>query len=296
MLIPIPQGSRVGIISPSSGISSPEEIHSGLKYIQQSLGYNVVLGKYVFDNYYTLGGTPQQRAEDLMDFFKDQSIKAIFCTRGGYGSQAILPLLDYEIIKHNPKPIIGFSDITALQMGIYSQSGNISYAGPLLKFDYENGKPNPILEASLKKILSGKAEDIRGGLTVIPGQTQGIILGTNLAVLQHLAGTTYYPDFTDAILLLEDVDAATYIYESLLIQLKQQKGFSKIKGIIFGQFTDSFIRRSGQKDLNQIIEDFCQDLEIPVIKNFPFGHIAARSVIPLGVKVSLDAAECKLKF
>ena len=296
MIKAIPQGSKVGIISPSSSISSPQEIQNGLKYLQQTLGYNVVLGKYVYDDYYTMGGTPEQRAEDIMNFFKDESIKAIFCTRGGYSGQYILPLLDYNIIKNNPKPIIGFSDITALHMGIYAKTGNIGYAGPLLKYDFENSPPNNILERSLKNILSGQTEEIRGGFTANSGKTSGILLGTNLTVIQLLSGTEYYPSLDNAILLLEDVDAATYVYEQYLLQLKQQKEFHKVKGIIFGQFTDSFIKREGQKDINEIIEQFAKDIKIPIIKNFPFGHIKARNVIPLGIKAEMDADNCILRI
>jgi len=291
----IEPGSKVGVITPSCNLNSPEEIRTGLRYLQE-LGYQVVLGKYVFDKHNNMGGTPEQRAEDIMTFFKDPDIKAIFCTRGGYGAQYILPELDYDIIKKNPKPIIGFSDITALHMGIYAETGTSGYAGILLKYDFEKGDLNPRTARSLKNVLAGEKEAFNTGNTVNPGKASGILLGTNLCVLMLLAGTPYFPPLDNAILLLEDVDDASFRFERMLLQLRQQKDFHKVKGIIFGAFTDCTIKHPDDKDMNEIIDEFATGTSIPIIKNFPFGHITARPVLPLGAKVELDADNCVLKF
>jgi len=296
MLTPIPQGSKIGVISPSCSLSGPEEIRNGLRYLQQELGYRVVLGNYVYENYHHMGGTPGQRAEDIMRFFADPEIKAIFASRGGYGSQYVLPELDYDIIRKNPKPIIGFSDTTALQTGIFAQTGNISYAGILLGFDFTSRPIHPQTADSLRRLLNGEGSEIRSGVTVNPGAATGTLLGTNLCVLQLLAGTPYYPNLQNSILLLEDVDDKSYRFERMLLQLKQMPGFSGVRGIIFGQFTNCPVSHSEDKDMQEIIAEFSNNLNIPVIKNFEFGHVPARYILPVGEKVFMDAGNCVLRF
>ena len=119
------KGDKVGIISPSSCLEN-NDITPAIEYLR-TLGFKPVLGKYVHDQYRYMGGTDKQRAEDIMRFFIDKSIKALFCTRGGAGSLKLLPFLDYEKIKKNPKPIFGLSDSTALQNAIYAKTKNIRH-------------------------------------------------------------------------------------------------------------------------------------------------------------------------
>lgn len=296
MITPIPRGSKVGIISPSCSLQSPEDIRAGLHWLE-SCGYHIVLGHYVFDRKDHLAGSAEQRAEDIMRFFADSEIKAIFATAGGYGAQAVLPLLNYDIIKKNPKPIIGFSDITALQTGIYSQTNNISYTGILLKYDFQNNTSiHPYTAESFLQIMDGDYSEIMGGVTVNSGIAEGHLIGTNLCVLQLLAGTKYYPKLKDAILLLEDVDEKSYRIERLLLQLQQQPDFKDVRGIIFGQFTDIILNHPEDKDINQIIDDFANKVKIPIIKNFPFGHVRARKSLPIGAKIILDSNKCCLKI
>ena len=296
MLTPVTQGSKVGIITPSAALNGPEDIRNGLRYLQQTLGFEVVLGNYVYENFHNMGGTPRQRAEDVMRFFADPEIKAVFATRGGFGAQYILPELDYDIIGRNPKPIIGFSDITALQTGIFAKTGNISYAGPLLGFDFATHTIHPQTAASLQQILQGNAADICSGQRLRSGRATGTLLGTNLCVLMHLCGTPYFPDLRNSILLLEDVDEKSYRIERMLLWLQQQQGFSGVRGIIFGQFTNCGQNSPHDRDVNTLLTDFAADFNIPMIKNFAFGHVAARYVLPLGAKVQMDADACRLQF
>ena len=138
MINPVPRGSKVGIVSPSSALDSPEDIRDGLRWLE-SCGYRVVLGTHVYDRLNHMAGTPEQQAEDLMRFFADPEIRAVFAAAGGFGAQYLLPLLDYDLIRKNPKPLIGFSDTTALQAGIFARTGNVCYAGILLKYDFGRG-------------------------------------------------------------------------------------------------------------------------------------------------------------
>ena len=296
MLKPICRGAKVGIVSPSCALDSPEDIRNGLSWLE-SCGYRVVLGKYVFEKQNHLAGTPEQRAEDIMRFFADKEIEAVFATCGGFGAQEILPFLDYKVIAENPKPIIGFSDTTALQTAIFAKTGNINYAGILLKYDFGRGFDiHPYTAESLLNLLEGKTPEISGGICLNKGTAEGKLIGTNLCVLELLAGTPYFPDLSNSILLLEDVDEKSYRIERMLTQLSQHPSFSKVRGIIFGQFNDIYLNHPDDKDVNQIIDDFAQKHRIPMIKNFPFGHVRARKSLPLGAKVSVDCERCLIKL
>lgn len=168
MINPVPRGSKVGIVSPSSALDSPEDIRDGLRWLE-SCGYRVVLGTHVYDRLNHMAGTPEQQAEDLMRFFADPEIKAVFAAAGGFGAQYLLPLLDYDLIRKNPKPLIGFSDTTALQAGIFARTGNVCYAGILLKYDFGRGASvHPYTAESFLRAMDGRFEDIRGGTVVNP--------------------------------------------------------------------------------------------------------------------------------
>ncbi len=296
MINPIPRGSKVGIVSPSSALDSPTDIRDGLHWLE-SCGYRVVLGSHVYDKHNHMAGTPEQQAKDLMRFYTDPEIKAIFAATGGFGAQYLLPLLNYELIGKNPKPLIGFSDTTALQAGICNLTNNICYAGILLKYDFGRGASiHPYTAESFLRAMEGRFEDIHGGATVNTGQAEGRLIGTNLCVLQSLAGTPYYPNLADKILLLEDVDEKSYRIERMLLQLRQQPSFEQVRGIVFGQFTDIRLNHPDDKDINQVIDEFASVLKVPVIRNFPFGHVRARKTVPLGAFVELNADRCLLKI
>ena len=288
-------GDKVGLITPSSFLPNPECIEKGIDYLR-SLGFEVVRGRHLYDSFRYMGGTPEQRAEDIMAFFKDAEIKAIFSTAGGSGSQKILPLLDYDIIKANPKPVLGFSDVTALQLGIYAKTKNPSYTGFTLKYDFKTGSIDPLVKTSLETLLRDEKLTAQGGKTVRGGSAEGILVGGCLSMFRNLCGTAFYPDISNAVLLIEDVSEKTYKVDLMLQQLQQCPNFDKIKGIVFGQFADNIIAAPEDGTVDDTIFDFCKNLNIPVIKDFPYGHVPSRYVLPIGRKCRLDADNCRLEF
>lgn len=288
------QGDKVGIISPSSCLED-NNIDAGLDYLRQC-GLQPVLGRHVYDAYRYMGGTDEQRAADIMNFFADTQIKALFCTRGGAGSLRILPHLNYDIIKNNPKPIFGLSDSTALQNGIYAQTQNISYSGFLLLYDFRNGNINPMQHNDLQQIFAGKNLTLSSGETVTDGESEGILIGGNLYALNTLCGTPYFPDLSGKILLLEDIGIKSYQLDIMLRQLKMQKGFSKLKGLIFGQYENIRIADECDGTIDDNIHFFCEELSIPAIKNFAYGHIPARHILPIGLPVKMNARKCTVSY
>lgn len=289
------QGAKVGIASPAGFINGEEDIRLPLDYLE-SLGLVCVLGKSVYKNYRYMAGTDAERAADLMNFYQDPEIKAIFTTAGGCGSQRLLNLLDYEIIKQNPKPIFGLSDNTALQMGIYTKAQIPSVTGFSLKYDFKLGHIDGLIDASLKAVINGEKQHIKSGETLIPGQAQGVLIGGCLSLIRSLSGTTYFPDLTDKILLIEDVGEKTYKLELMLTQLRQQPNFDKIKGIVFGIFRNCEEADDGDGSVEDILKDFAQFTQVPIIKNFAYGHIPSRYVLPTGVEVKIDAGQASLEY
>lgn len=290
-------GNKVGIVSPAGHLKSPEDIKLPLDYLA-SLGLECVLGDHVFDQNFYMAGTDADRAADLHRFFTDNEIKAIFTTAGGCGSQRLLSLLDYKQIKNNPKPIFGLSDNTALQMGIFAQTGIPSVTGFSLKYDFKKGHIDGIVDASLKAVISGEKQTIISGEIMQKGQEEGILIGGCLSMIRSLCGTPYFPDITDKILLIEDVGEKTYKLDLMLTQLRQQPNFAKIKGIIFGTFADCETADEGDGTVDDVLADFITYLpsSIPVIKNFAYGHISSRYVLPVGTPIRLDAEKCLLEY
>ena len=286
-------GDKVGIISPASALEECD-ISAGLAYLKQN-GLIPVLGKHTRSQYRYMGGTDSERAQDIIDFFKNTEIKALFCTRGGAGSLRLLPYLDYDIIKNNPKPIFGLSDITALQNAVFAKTKNISYSGFLLVYDFREGQIKATQDKDLKTIFQGQPLEYHSGKTVNTGATEGTLLGGNITAFNMLCGTPYFPDLSNKILLLEDIGIKSYQLDMMLQQLKLQKGFSKIKGLIFGQFSSIRIIDECDGTIEDNIRYFCQDLNIPVIMDFEYGHIPARHILPIGGEIHFDAKKCLIR-
>jgi len=285
---------KVGIISPSAALENTD-INKGLDYLR-ALNFEPVLGTHVYSQYRYMAGTDHERAADIMRFFADPEIKAIFCTRGGAGSMRVLPYLDYNLIRSNPKPIFGLSDSTALQNGIYTLTTNISYTGFLLAYDFKDGQINPMQDGDLQNILAGRTNHYHSGQTVIKGQTEGILIGGNIYAFLSLCGTPYFPNLSGKILLLEDIGIKSYQLDIMLHQLKMQPSFANLNGIIFGQYTNVRIADECDGTIDDNIDFFCSELNIPVIKNFAYGHIPARHIMPIGQMIKLNADTCEIDW
>ena len=290
MIKPIPQEAYFGVITPSSSLETPEKIRNGLAYLAE-LGYHSKIGNFVYGSSNHFSGTPKERASDIMIFFKNPDIAAIIASCGGYGAQSVLPYLDFNIIRQNPKPIIGFSDITALQTAVYTLSGISSIAGIMLKFDFSDNNPAFQTKNSFEKlIIDGQFTPVPAGNILNSGYAEGVLIGTNFCTLMSLAGTTYFPRLEQKILLLEDIDEKSYRIERLLCQLEQQQGFELVSAIIFGTFSNCALNHPEEKDIESVLDEFAaRHPKITMVKHFPFGHTKARISLPIGEKMQLDA-------
>lgn len=293
------KGDTVGLISPSSATAERIEFMFAQEALE-ALGFNVKLGENLKSRRGHLAGTDEERAGDLNSMFADAEVKAIICIRGGSGAARILPLIDYELIKKNPKPLLGYSDITALHNAIYAQTGLITFHGP-----NGTGSWNNFNVQQFEKIFFDKAqvtfqnETQKGDelviknnrtITLNSGTVEGKILGGNLTVLTALSGTPYLPDFKDAILFLEDIGEDPYKIDRMMSTLKLNGTLKLIRGFVFGQCTDCKPSGGyGSLTLDDVLDDYILPLGIPAYKGAMIGHIPRQFIIPVGAKVKLDA-------
>jgi muramoyltetrapeptide carboxypeptidase len=295
-------GQTIGITTPASPPNEPEGIRFAIDIVQ-SLGFEVKPAPHLFERYGYLAGDDTTRAQDLNGLFIDEEVDAIFCVRGGYGASRLLPLLDYEAIRANPKILLGYSDITSLLLAITHKTGLVTFHGPIAAQTF-----TPYTLAEFKKVLFapqtpmtlGAAPPFEGGegrvdranriTPLVPGKVQGRLLGGNLSLVAHLIGTPYMPDLSGAILFLEDVGEAVYDIDRMLTQLWLSGYLDKVAGIAFGKFTEP---RPSEWVQNRLLEDVLAErvraLGIPAVMGLMIGHVEDQSTIPVGCMAELDA-------
>lgn len=289
---PVKKGDTIGLITPSSPLM-PGRLEAGIVYLEQN-GFKVKVGRHNRDALRFLAGRDEDRAQDVMDFFKDPEVKAMIATGGGYGSQRILPYLDYDLIRANPKMVIGLSDTTALHMGLLN-AGLACFTGFTMG-DVVEGDILPLHENTLLSCLMGEAYEITAGSALYPGKVTAPLVGGNLDLVATLIGTPYQPNFKGAILLLEEVRTEPYKIDCCLSQLHLAGILQQAVGIVFGKFEQCQAEYHPDRDgtVDNILEEWSARLKIPCLKDFPYGHSATRSVLPLGKNVTLDVDQSRI--
>jgi len=288
------KGDCIGIISPSYW-TSKKTLLKTMSFFERQ-GYTLKIGNSNSLRWGPFAGKPEQRAEDINSMFKDPDIKAIICARGGYGANRVLDLLDYKLIKKNPKIFIGFSDITAYLTSITQKTGLVTFHGPMLvSFKERLTKYNL---ANMLKVLSRDEKiKIRYPNKLKPrilrsGNAKGKLWGGNMTLLINRFGTNDYLNTDNAILFLEDIDEYLYAFERMLVQMRNAGMFDKVKGLIFGELKEMKDQEIPfERDTDQIIMDICGDLEIPIITNFPCGHGIYQATIPLSINAELNVTD-----
>lgn len=298
---PLNKGDLVGIISPSAAMADSMEFLFA-REAMEALGFRVVMGDHVSKRRGHLAGSDAERAADLNNMFAHQEVKAIICLRGGSGAARILPLIDYENIKRNPKPLLGYSDITALHNAIYAKTGLITFHGPNGSGSWNSFNVRQFNQMFLeRKLVRFENESFKGDdlvikenriQTIFPGSAEGNIIGGNLTVLTGLAGSPYLPDFKNKILFLEDVDEDPYRIDRMMSTLQLMGALDQIKGFIFGQCTGCDPSSGyGSLTLKQILEDYILPLNIPAYRGAMIGHVSKQFIVPIGALVSMDAGK-----
>ena len=293
------KGDTVGLVSPSSAVSERLALQLAQEAME-ALGFRVRTGAHYGARHGHLAGTDAERAGDLNAMFGDREVKAIVCVRGGSGAARLLPLLDYPLIRRNPKVLLGYSDITALHCAIHAKTGLVTFHGPVGTGSWNRFNVDQFERLFFQRELMQYQNGRDAGDELVPrrnrtqtlrgGKAQGELVGGNLTVLTALAGSSYLPDFSGKILFLEDVGEAPYRIDRMFSTLKLMGALDKLAGFIFGDCSDCNPGDGyGSLTLDQIFDDYILPLKIPAYRGAMIGHIREQFIVPVGGKVELDA-------
>lgn len=298
---PLQKGDKVAIIAPASP-SDKNLIDKCIASLNE-LGLKVVIGESCLSEHGFLSGTDDIRANDINCMFADKNIKGIFALRGGYGCARLLDLIDFKLIKKNPKIFIGYSDITALHIAINQKSKLITYHGPMISTELIKGLDEYSAEYYKKFIFEHeKIEELLNpegnSLEIINnGIASGELIGGNLSLICSSLGTKYEINTKNKILFLEEVDEVPYKVDRMLTHLKQSGKLKEANGIILGAFTNCIAPNNKKSlSLQEVFNEIILPLKKPTISNLACGHCLPTLTLPLGEKILLDANNKKIKI
>jgi len=288
----VPNESLVAVVSPASTPQAPR-VERGLEALR-TLGYIPRASEHILHRgplYFA--GTPEMRLRDLHHAFADDDVRAIFATRGGYGSNYILEDMDLDLIAESVKPFIGYSDLTAPMLWLLDQLEIPAFHGPMVSADFarEGGVHLPSLHAALggQPYSLGASEGLR---TLETGRVRGTLYGGCLSILTALLGTPYEPQTEGKLLFLEDVGAKPYQVDRMLWQLKQAGKLDGVKGIIFGEMLDCVSPGAPPELLYEVILHVLEDFSGPIALGLRSGHVSRSNVtLTFGVEAELHAAK-----
>ena len=296
-------GDLIGIVAPASAPSVQEKIDKGAEYLER-LGYRVKLGKNVRAVRGYLAGTDEERAADINEMFGDKKVKAIIAVRGGYGTPRILHLLNYSVIKRNPKILVGYSDLTALQLAIFRKTGLVTFSGPMSGVEMWN-QIDPFTEEHFWSMVTSPQKQgpivNPDGLpfqTLCKGKASGTLLGGNLSLITAILGTPFAPSFKYSILFLEEIEEENYRFDRMLCQLRLAGILKETKGILIGELTDVKASDTSKPYLTveQVVDDYLGHLPIPVMRNLVYGHVPRKLTMPIGIEARMDTETGSVEF
>jgi muramoyltetrapeptide carboxypeptidase len=289
----VPIDAQVAIVSPAS-TPQPERVERGLAALR-ALGYTPQTGEHILTRgplYFA--GTPAMRLRDLHHAFADDDVRAIFSTRGGYGSNYLLDGLDLDLIAESAKPLVGYSDLTAVHLWLLDELQLPAFYGPMLSADFarngdgdQDGVHLPSLQAALggDPYTAGAAEGLR---TLHPGRVRGTLYGGCLSILVAMLGTPYEPQTEGKLLFLEDVGVKPYQIDRMLWQLQQAGKLEGLKGIIFGEMLDCVSPGAPPELLDEVILRAFEDFTGPIAIGLRSGHVSRQNVtLTFGVEAEL---------
>lgn len=289
------KGDKIGIVSPAKKLTTDLSKAIG---VLTHWGLKIVMAEHVYAAHNQFAGTDEQRRNDLQNFLDDPEIKAVFASRGGYGTIRIIDELDFTKFQEQPKWVIGFSDITILLSHILAKTNTQSIHGQMPK-TFEDGTAESL--ESLRKALFGetKTYTCESKFENREGSVEGILIGGNLTLLLATEGSNSAFDYTDKILFLEDVGEHEYAIDRMMRALKRSGKLAKLKGLIVGAFNGYEVEELpfGQSP-EQIIQEIVKEYDYPVCYNFPVGHIDDNYAMVIGRTVQFDCEKhtANLKF
>ena len=300
-------GDTIAFVNPSSAIHERAPYEIAAESLQ-ALGFKVREAPHLRARYGQFAGTDAQRAADVNAMFADPSVNGILALTGGSGGNRILPLLDYVLIRRNPKVLAGFSDITALINAIHVQTGLVTFHAPVgisewNPFSVEHFR-GTLMDGQAMLLTNPRDKDDNivsrtGRITTLRGGTaRGPLVGGNLAVLTSMAGSPYWPKFDGAILFLEEINEYLYRVDRMLSTLKISGALGRLAGVVLGGFTNCTPGDGnyGTLTLDEIFDDYFKPLNVPVYSGALFGHIKRKFTLPVGLGVEMDADAGTIRY
>jgi len=275
-------GDLIGVAAPA-GPFEPDRFFAGLERLK-SLGFEFKVPDQIFDRDGYLAGSDQRRSETLAALLADPDLKAVMAARGGYGSMRLLERLPLETLRQRPKILLGFSDLTALLLGLHQAAGLVTFHGPVVTSLAEADEATVDHLARLitgRKVFPLALSETR---VIVPGRAAGPLLGGNLTLLVHLLPTPWRPDLDGAILLIEEVGEALYRLDRMLTALKLSGVLSKCAGVIVGHLENC----GPAEEIERLLDRSLGDFPGPVLAGFPAGHGPRNLTLPLGPRAVLD--------
>lgn len=297
------RGDVVGLVSPAGAVWEPDRIERAVRYLE-SCGYRVEVGSHAQGNHGAFAADDAGRLDDLNRMFRDPRVRGVFATRGGYGTPRLLQGVDYAAVRRDPKIVVGYSDMTALQSALFRRTGLVTFSGPLAAVEFAAG-PDPYTEERFWSLTTSRRRpgrlplpEGRSLVPLQPGRAEGTLLGGCLSVLAGLIGTPFLPDFRDSILVLEDVHETIHRIDRMLTQLRLAGVLGKVSGIALGEFTGAVpaVPSKPSHTLAETFEAVFQGLTVPRVSGLPYGHVARKATMPFGIRARLDARRGTLEF
>ena len=283
-------GDTIGIAAPASPFDQ-QAFERGVAVLE-STGYRVKIPDDLFSRQGYLAGSDSERASQLRKLFEDESVKAIFCARGGFGSMKLLPLLDFETLCAQPKILVGYSDITALLVGVYTRCSTVTFHGPLVTSLGTGSEKTRT--ALIDAIGSSRPLEFKPSKPVVlnAGRASGRLVGGNLTSLCHLMGTPYEPRFEGHLLFIEDRGEAPYRIDRMLSQLRLGGHLDGVTGVILGSFQDC----GPLEDVYAIAKEAFRHTGVPILAGFDLGHGIDNLTVPIGLEADMGTEDRSLRF
>ena len=289
------KGDTIGLVCPA-GYMPVEKVSECTRVLNENWGFTTKVGNSVGRQFNYFSGTDEERLQDLQQMLDDDSVKAILCARGGYGLSRIIDAIDFKRFRQNPKWIIGFSDITILHSHIYRNYYISTLHAPMANAFNEDGYQNEFVR-SLRNALEGKKikYQVQPHEFNRKGEAIGELVGGNLSLLAHLAGTASDLKTRGRILFIEDVGEYLYNIDRMMYQLKRSRKLDKLAGLIVGGFTDmKDTERPFGQTVHEIIRDAVAEYDYPVCFDFPVSHDEKNYALKIGVGYKLKVGKNKV--
>jgi muramoyltetrapeptide carboxypeptidase len=292
---PLLPGGHIVVLAISSP-SKPERIELARKHLEKA-GVRVTLASNLYKTSRSyLAGSDDERLEEINHYLRSDDVDAFFFARGGYGAMRILDRIDYDAVAKNPRPIIGFSDLTALHQACAVRSRVSTFHGPMANLDFHDGL-SPQNDRWFWSMLAGHAPmryEFSESQVISGGATEGVLFGGCLSLTVALIGTPYDFWIPDGIWFWEDVDEPAYRVDRMLTHLKLSGRFKNLRGVMIGKL--KACGGGDERELASLLDEFFTASNIPVVRDLPFGHHGNNLLLPIGARVRLDTQQRFFEF